>query len=149
MSPTKAKTSKAGKPAAKAKSVKAKAHAKARPAAAETEVAAPGVGEAAAGEPVAAAAGTEATPAADTRGKRTLTGRVVSNKMQKTIAVEIERLVRHPTYGKYIRRTTKLLAHDENGSSQEGDLVIITPCRPMSRHKSWRLLEIVQKAAGS
>ena len=81
------------------------------------------------------------------RGKRTLTGRVVSNKMQKTIAVEIERLVKHPTYGKYIRRTTKLLAHDESGASREGDLVIITPCRPMSRRKSWRLLEVVQKAA--
>jgi small subunit ribosomal protein S17 len=67
--------------------------------------------------------------------------------MQKTIAVEIERLVRHPTYGKYIRRTTKLLAHDENGASSEGDLVIITPCRPLSRRKSWRLLEVVQKAA--
>ncbi len=82
---------------------------------------------------------------AEARGARTLTGRVVSNKMQKTIAVEIERLVKHPTYGKYIRRTTKLLAHDEDGSSREGDLVVITPCRPMSRHKSWRLLEIVEK----
>ncbi len=81
------------------------------------------------------------------KGERTLTGRVVSGKMQKTIAVEIERLVRHPTYGKYIRRTTKLLAHDESGASREGDLVIITPCRPLSRRKSWRLLEVVQKAA--
>ena len=81
-------------------------------------------------------------------GARRLTGRVVSTKMQKTIAVEIERLVKHPAYGKYIRRTTKLLAHDEDGASQEGDLVIITPCRPMSRHKSWRLLEVVAKAAG-
>ena len=90
-----------------------------------------------------------AAPAEELRGARTLTGRVVSNKMQKTIAVEIVRLVRHPTYGKYIRRTTKLLAHDENGSSQEGDLVVITPCRPMSRHKSWRLLQIVEKAATS
>jgi small subunit ribosomal protein S17 len=88
------------------------------------------------------------TPAQEVRGARTLTGRVVSNKMPKTIAVEIERLVKHPAYGKYIRRTTKLLAHDENGASQEGDLVIITPCRPMSRHKSWRLLEVVEKAAG-
>jgi small subunit ribosomal protein S17 len=85
---------------------------------------------------------------AEAKGARTLTGRVVSSKMQKTIAVEIERLVKHPTYGKYIRRTTKLLAHDESGTSKEGDVVIITPCRPMSRHKSWRLLEIVQKAAG-
>jgi len=81
------------------------------------------------------------------RGARTLTGRVVSSKMQKTIAVEIERLVRHPAYGKYIRRTTKLLAHDENGACREGDLVTITPCRPVSRHKSWRLLEVVEKAA--
>lgn len=129
MSPTKAKTSKA---APKAKTAKAKAHAKAQPAAAAAAPAAPA----------------EAAPAVveDTRGKRTLTGRVVSNKMQKTIAVEIERLVKHPTYGKYIRRTTKLLAHDENGSSREGDLVVITPCRPVSRHKSWRLLEIVEKA---
>ena len=87
-------------------------------------------------------------PAAEAKGARTLTGRVVSHKMQKTIAVEIERLIRHPTYGKYIRRTTQLLAHDESGVSREGDLVIITPCRPLSRRKSWRLLEVVQKAAG-
>ena len=85
--------------------------------------------------------------AQEPRGARTLTGRVVSSKMQKTIAVEIERLVRHPAYGKYIRRTTKLLAHDENGACREGDVVTITPCRPVSRHKSWRLLEVVQKAA--
>jgi small subunit ribosomal protein S17 len=78
--------------------------------------------------------------------KRTLTGRVVSNKMQKTIAVEIERLVRHPEYGKFIRRTTKLLAHDENGESREGDLVSITPCRPLSRRKSWRLVAVLERA---
>ena len=78
---------------------------------------------------------------------RTLTGRVVSNKMHKTIAVEIERLVKHPQYGKYVRRTTKLLAHDEKGESREGDTVTITPCRPLSRRKSWRLLAIVEKAA--
>jgi len=83
----------------------------------------------------------------EAKGARTLTGRVVSDKMHKTIAVEIERLVKHPTYGKYIRRTTKLLAHDESGTSKEGDVVTITPCRPMSRRKSWRLLEVVQKAA--
>jgi small subunit ribosomal protein S17 len=90
-----------------------------------------------------------AAPVAEAKGARTLTGRVVSNKMQKTIAVEIERLIRHPTYGKYIRRTTKLLAHDENGTSKEGDLVVIGPCRPMSRRKSWRLLEVVQRASGT
>jgi small subunit ribosomal protein S17 len=83
------------------------------------------------------------------KGARTLTGRVVSNKMRKTIAVEIERLVKHPQYGKFVRRTTKLLAHDESGASKEGDLVTITPCRPMSRHKSWRLLAVVEKASGS
>ena len=82
-----------------------------------------------------------------TRGARTLTGRVVSTKMQKTVAVEIERLVKHPVYGKFIRRTTKLLAHDENGTSHEGDLVKIGPCRPMSRRKSWQLIEVLEKAA--
>ena len=133
MSPTKAKT---GKATPKAKTARAKPHARAqRPAAAAAAVA-----DAA---PAPAAAPAEVM---DTRGKRTLTGRVVSNKMQKTIAVEIERLVKHPAYGKYMRRTTKLLAHDESGSSKEGDLVVITPCRPMSRHKSWRLVEIVEKA---
>jgi small subunit ribosomal protein S17 len=95
--------------------------------------------------PVAAASG-EHVPEA--KGARTLTGRVVSTKMQKTIAVEIERLIKHPTYGKYIRRTTKLLAHDEKGASKEGDTVVISPCRPMSRRKSWQLVEVVQKATG-
>jgi small subunit ribosomal protein S17 len=76
---------------------------------------------------------------------RTLTGQVVSNKMDKTIAVAIERVVRHPTYGKFVRRTTKLLAHDENNEAREGDTVSITPCRPLSRRKSWRLLAIVER----
>ena len=80
-------------------------------------------------------------------GARTLTGRVVSTKMQKTIAVEIERLVRHEMYGKFIRRTTKLLAHDENGESKEGDTVEITPCRPLSRRKSWKLSRVVTRAS--
>ncbi len=90
----------------------------------------------------------EQTSTQEARDARTLTGRVVSSKMQKTIAVEIERLVRHPTYGKFIRRTTKLLAHDEKGESKEGDTVVITPCRPLSRRKSWRLLTVVKRAAG-
>jgi small subunit ribosomal protein S17 len=89
-----------------------------------------------------------APAAAEARGARTLTGRVVSDKMQKTIAVEISRLIKHPMYGKYVRRTTKLLAHDENGESHIGDLVTITPCRPLSRRKSWRLVEVVEKATG-
>ena len=84
--------------------------------------------------------------AAPVPGQRLLTGKVVSNKMDKTIAVSVERLVKHPTYGKYIRRTTKLLAHDENNEAREGDTVSITPCRPLSRHKSWRLLAIVERA---
>ena len=84
---------------------------------------------------------------AEKKGTRTLTGRVVSTKMQKTIAVEIERLVRHEMYGKFIRRTTKLLAHDENGESKEGDTVQITPCRPLSRRKSWKLLKVVTRAS--
>jgi small subunit ribosomal protein S17 len=84
--------------------------------------------------------------ASEPRGMRTLTGQVVSNKMNKTIAVEIERQVRHPTYGKYVRRTTKLLAHDENNEAREGDTVSITPCRPLSRRKSWRLLAVVERA---
>jgi small subunit ribosomal protein S17 len=77
---------------------------------------------------------------------RTVTGRVVSTKMQKTIAVEIERLVKHPQYGKYIRRTTKLLAHDEKGDAHEGDLVSIAQSRPLSRRKSWRLVAVLEKA---
>src|SRR5262245_40323973 len=78
---------------------------------------------------------------------RTLTGKVVSNKMEKTIAVEIERLNKHARYGKYIRRTTKLLAHDENKEAREGDTVSISPCRPLSRRKSWKLVSIVEKAS--
>jgi small subunit ribosomal protein S17 len=78
---------------------------------------------------------------------RTLTGRVVSSKMDKTIAVEIERLVKHPRYGKFIRRTTKLLAHDENKEAGEGDTVSIAPCRPLSRRKSYKLVSVVEKAS--
>ena len=80
-------------------------------------------------------------------GQRLLTGKVVSTKMDKTIAVSVERLVKHPTYGKFVRRTTKLLAHDEKNEAREGDTVSITPCRPLSRHKSWRLLAIVERAS--
>ena len=80
------------------------------------------------------------------RGARTLTGKVVSAKMDKTIAVVIERMVKHETYGKYLRRSTKLLAHDESKSAREGDTVTITPCRPLSRRKSWRLLSIIERA---
>ena len=84
----------------------------------------------------------------EAKGQRTLTGKVVSTKMQKTIAVEIERLVRHGMYGKFIRRTTKLLAHDEEGRTKEGDTVVIVPCRPMSRHKSWKVLSVTPSQQG-
>ena len=94
------------------------------------------------------AEGSKVASKVEEKGKRTLTGRVVSTKMQKTIAVEIERLVKHPTYGKFIRRTTKLLAHDDKGVAKDGDMVIITPCRPLSRHKSWALLEVLEKSKG-
>ena len=87
--------------------------------------------------------------AAEEKGARTLTGRVISTKMQKTITVEIERLIRHEPYGKYIRRTTKLLAHDEKGESRDGDLVVIAPSRPLSRRKSWQLVEVVEKSSGA
>jgi small subunit ribosomal protein S17 len=89
---------------------------------------------------------TAAAGAAPVPGQRLLTGKVVSNKMDKTIAVSVERLVKHPTYGKYIRRTTKLLAHDESNECKEGDTVSIKPCRPMSRRKSWVLVRVVDRA---
>lgn len=78
--------------------------------------------------------------------ERALTGRVVSTKMDKTISVAIERLVKHPQYGKYIRRTTKLLAHDENNECNAGDTVSIVPCRPLSRRKSYMLARVVERA---
>ena len=86
--------------------------------------------------------------AEEKKPSRALTGKVVSNKMEKTIAVEIERLIKHDRYGKYIRRTTKLLAHDENKEAREGDTVSIAPCRPLSRRKSWRLIAVLERAAG-
>lgn len=78
---------------------------------------------------------------------RTLTGVVVSNRMDKTITVRVERRVLHPLYGKYVRRSSKILAHDEANECKEGDLVSIESCRPLSRNKSWRLARIVERAA--
>jgi small subunit ribosomal protein S17 len=77
---------------------------------------------------------------------KTLTGCVVSNKMDKTIAVLTQRTVKHPLYGKYIRRSTKLLAHDEKNECKEGDVVVIEASRPISKSKAWRLQKIVTKA---
>lgn len=78
--------------------------------------------------------------------KRALIGQVVSSKMDKTIAVRIERRVEHPVYKKYMRRYTKLLAHDENNECGVGDTVAIEECRPLSRHKAWRLQRVIEKA---
>jgi small subunit ribosomal protein S17 len=80
------------------------------------------------------------------KAPRALTGTVVSAKTAKTIAVEISRVLKHARYGKYIRRTTRLLAHDEAGQAREGDTVTISPCRPMSRRKSWQLVSVVERA---
>ena len=77
---------------------------------------------------------------------RTVTGRVVSDKMDKTISVAVERLVKHPVYSKYIRRTTKLLAHDEDNTCKLGDVVAIVESRPYSKHKSWRVVEVLERA---
>ena len=76
---------------------------------------------------------------------KTLTGKVVSNKMDKTIAVVIQRTVKHPLYEKFMKRSTKLLAHDENNECKEGDTVIIEASRPISKSKSWRLQKVIEK----
>jgi small subunit ribosomal protein S17 len=78
--------------------------------------------------------------------KRTKTGRVVSNKMDKSVTVLLERQIKHWLYGKYIKRSTKLLAHDEENSCGEGDKVVIAECRPLSKSKSWRVIEILERA---
>ena len=78
--------------------------------------------------------------------QRTLTGTVVSNKMQKTVSVSVERLVKHERYSKYIRRTTQLLAHDETSECKEGDLVEIAECRRLSARKAWKVVRVVKRA---
>lgn len=78
---------------------------------------------------------------------RTVEGRVVSNKMNKTVTVLVERQVKHALYGKYIKRSTKLHAHDEDNSCNEGDVVRVTECRPLSKTKNWRVVEVVARAA--
>ncbi len=77
---------------------------------------------------------------------RTLTGRVVGDKMHKTMTVLIERKVKHPKYGKYIRRSTKLHVHDEDNLCRIGDIVEISQCRPLSKTKSWRLQSVVTRS---
>ena len=78
---------------------------------------------------------------------RTVTGRVISNKMDKTITVLLERRVKHPVYGKYLTRSSKVHAHDAENQCAIGDKVVIAETRPISKSKSWKLLEVVESAA--
>ena len=82
------------------------------------------------------------------KARRTVVGRVVSNKMDKSVSVAIERLIKHPMYGKYMRRTSKVMAHDANNECNEGDRVAISECRPISKNKSWQVVNIIERAAG-
>ncbi len=79
--------------------------------------------------------------------QRTIVGRVVSDKMDKTVSVAIERLIKHPVYGKYIRRTTKVIAHDASNECKSGDRVAISECKPISKNKSWAVVNVIERAA--
>jgi small subunit ribosomal protein S17 len=81
------------------------------------------------------------------KAQRTKIGRVISNKMDKSATVSVERKVKHAVYGKYIRRSTKFKIHDPNNECNEGDLVTIAECRPISKTKSWRLVDIVERVS--
>ena len=78
---------------------------------------------------------------------RTITGKVVSNKMNKSATVLVERMVKHPVYGKYVKRSTKIMIHDEQNVCQEGDVVAITSCRPISKNKAFKLVSVLETAA--
>ena len=82
----------------------------------------------------------------ETKYHRAVTGRVVSDRMDKTITVVTERRIKHPVYGKYLRRRTKLLVHDQDNQGKVGDRVIIRESRPLSRHKSWTLVQVEERA---
>jgi small subunit ribosomal protein S17 len=86
------------------------------------------------------------TPAGAAKTARSLSGRVISNKMNKTITVQVDRRIRHPLYGKIVTRHTKLHAHDESNECKEGDLVQIEECRPLSKSKAWRLVKVLERA---
>lgn len=78
--------------------------------------------------------------------RRTIVGHVVSDKMDKTVSVAIERLIKHPVYGKYIRRTSKVMAHDATNECKEGDRVSISECRPISKNKAWEVVNVIERA---
>ncbi len=82
----------------------------------------------------------------ETKVQRSQVGRVVSNKMNKTVTVRLERLVKHPLYGKYIRRSSKVHAHDETNDCNEGDTVRIAQTRPVSKTKAWAVIEVIERA---
>ena len=88
----------------------------------------------------------EAQASTEQKNRRTLTGRVVSDKMDKTVTVLVERRVTHPLYGKVMTRTKKYHAHDEKNECGPGDLVTIEECRPLSKTKNWRVTQLVEKA---
>jgi small subunit ribosomal protein S17 len=93
-----------------------------------------------------ASIGTSAQAAAPAKNRRKLVGRVVSNKMQKTVVVQVERCVKHPAFGKIITRSSKFHAHVASGAFQEGDLVEIAECRPISKTKAWTVMRLVEKS---
>jgi len=80
--------------------------------------------------------------------RRPIVGKVISSKMDKTVSVLIERLIKHPIYGKYIRRSTKVMAHDPENIYKEGDSVSISPCKPISKNKSWRVIQANEDVSG-
>lgn len=84
----------------------------------------------------------------EVKSKRTVVGKVVSDKMDKTVSVAIERQIKHATYGKYIRLTSKVMAHDENNECKIGDRVAISETRPVSKNKSWQVVNVIERAAG-
>jgi len=86
---------------------------------------------------------------ADLGASRRTIGRVVSDKMDKSVTVSVERLIKHKVYGKYVRRTSKVVAHDETNQCKEGDVVAISECRPISKTKAWRVVEIVSGQAAN
>jgi small subunit ribosomal protein S17 len=90
---------------------------------------------------------TESKEVSQEKSTRVLVGRVVSNKMDKTVTVIIDRKVKHPLYGKYVRRSTKYKVHDEQNVCNEGDLVSISECRPLSKNKNFRLVEVLEKSS--
>jgi len=82
-----------------------------------------------------------------TTSNRTLQGRVVSDKMDKTVTVMVERRVKHPLYGKFVRRSTKVHAHDQDNQCRIGDVVVVEQCRPLSKSKKWRFVKLIERPA--